>query len=128
MASENGVAATLKRAGAVFAFVHGSRAEPGAATPSSDLDIAAWWGTGAPDPWALDLPDDVDLLVLDSAPLWLAGRVAMHGRLLFEQDAADRVRWQVDTRMRYVDELPALRERYAARRRQLASRGAQADG
>jgi hypothetical protein len=34
----------------------------------------------------------VDLLVLDDAPLELAGRVAVGGRLLFEDDQVARVR------------------------------------
>lgn len=122
------VAAALQGAGARFAFVHGSRAEAGGAAPDSDLDVAAWWGTAAPDRWQLDLPEDVDLLVLDRAPLWLAGRVAMRGRLLFETDAAVRVRWQVETRLQYLDQLPAMRQRYAARRQQLAATGRASDG
>jgi hypothetical protein len=39
----------------------------------------------------------VDLLVLDGAPLELAGRVAVGGRLLFEDDPAERVRWEAMT-------------------------------
>ncbi len=119
----------LREAGARFAFVHGSRSGAEGSTPpreDSDLDIAAWWGPevsgGPPEPWEILLPEAVDLLVLDTAPLWLAGRVALHGRLLFETDAATRVGWQVDVRMRYLDELPGMRERYAERRRALAAR------
>jgi hypothetical protein len=46
----------------------------------------------------------VDLLVLDAAPLELAGRVALHGRLLFDDDPPARVRWQAQTRLIYLDE------------------------
>jgi hypothetical protein len=71
----------------------------------------------------VDLPIGVDLVVLDSAPLWLAGRIAQEGRVLFDDDPPARVRWQADTRLRYLDEIPAIRERYRRRRIELA-RGA----
>ncbi|MGH7911763.1 MAG: hypothetical protein ACREQM_01565 [Candidatus Dormibacteraceae bacterium] len=75
---------------------------------------------GAPEPWAVRLPKGADLVVLDTAPLWLGGRVVMHGRLLFEDDPAARVAWQGDTRLLYLDEIPAVQERYREWRRQLA--------
>jgi hypothetical protein len=67
------------------------------------------------------VPGYVDLVVLNTAPLWLAGRVAQYGRLLFEGDPAARVTWQADTRLRYLDEIPYVRERFRQRRAQLAS-------
>jgi predicted nucleotidyltransferase len=93
----------LRKAGACFAFVHGSRAQ-GAARPRSDLDVAAWWGGDAPAAWEVVLPPEVDLLVLDGAPLELAGRVALRGRLLFDDDPPARVAWQAQTRLIYLDE------------------------
>lgn len=93
----------LRQAGARFAFVHGSRAQ-GTPRPDSDLDVAAWWGREAPSPWEVLLPPGVDLLVLDDAPLELAGRVALHGVLLFDDDPPARVRWQAQTRLIYLDE------------------------
>ena len=104
------VATSLRAAGARFAFVHGSRAD-GTNRPDSDLDIAAWWGEEAPAPWKVGLPETVDLLVLDDAPLWLAGRIALHGRLLFDDDPPARVAWQADTRLIYLDERPGMLER-----------------
>jgi hypothetical protein len=106
--NEDEVVAALRRAGAKFAFVFGSRAEGGAST-RSDLDVAAWFDH--PDPGAISIPDGVDLVILNNAPLWLAGRVAMHGRLLVDDDPPARVRWQADTRLMYLDELPGLLER-----------------
>ena len=106
-ALEQATAQALRRAGATFAFVHGSRAE-GRARPGSDLDVAAWWAVNPPAPFEVDLPADVDLMVLNSAPLELAGRVAERGKLLFEQDPAARVRWQATTRKIYFDEKPRL--------------------
>jgi uncharacterized protein len=97
----------LRSAGARFAFLHGSRAA-GTADDRSDIDVAAWWGsTERPAPWHVEgLDEAVDLVVLDDAPLWLAGRIAQHGRLLFDDDPPNRVAWQADTRLRYLDELP----------------------
>jgi predicted nucleotidyltransferase len=93
----------LRRAGARFGFVFGSRAE-GRSRPDSDMDIAAYWGSDAPDPWRVPLPGNVDLLVLDTAPLELAGRVALRGRLLFDDDPETRVGWQAQKRLEYLDE------------------------
>ncbi|MEB2344184.1 MAG: nucleotidyltransferase domain-containing protein [Deltaproteobacteria bacterium] len=101
--SRDAIVTGLRRAGARFAFVHGSRAT-GTARPDSDLDVAAWWPGAAPAPWDLSLPDGVDLLVLNGAPLELAGRVALHGELLFDDDPPARVAWQAQTRLVYLDE------------------------
>lgn len=93
----------LRQAGARFAFLHGSRAT-GSARPDSDVDVAAWFGPDAPDGWEVDLPARVDLAVLDRASLELAGRVALHGELLFDDDPPARVEWQARTRLVYLDE------------------------
>jgi uncharacterized protein len=126
---EERAARALLDAGARFVFVHGSRAgTPGSPAPvareDSDLDVAAWWGSEAPAAWDVSVPSGVDLLVLDSAPLWLAGRVATHGRLLATADGGEpeRVRWQVDALIRWEDERPGLLERYEELRRQLAAK------
>ena len=113
------LAAQLGAAGARFAYLHGSQAS-GRAAAGSDVDVAAWFGR-AVDSWSVALPDGVDLLVLDTAPLELAGRVALHGRLLLEVDPAERVEWEATTRKVYLDELPrrdqARRDFAQARRR-----------
>jgi predicted nucleotidyltransferase len=98
------VADALRAAGARFAYLHGSRVS-GATTARSDLDVAAWFGRPV-DAWTVELPAGSDLLVLDTAPLELAGRVAQHGRLLFEADPSARVEWEATTRKIYLDELP----------------------
>jgi len=99
--------AALRAAGARLAYLHGSRAA-GTARHDSDTDIAAWFGASpSPQPWEVDgLPGDVDLLVLDAAPLELAGRVALRGRLLFDDDPPARVRWEAATRKIWADEAP----------------------
>lgn len=70
--------------------MHGSRAR-GAARSDSDLDVAAWWRDAPPASFEVVLPAGVDLLVLNTAPLELAGRVAMEGVLLFDDAPQDRV-------------------------------------
>lgn len=96
----------LKAAGAAFAYLHGSRVS-GPTTATSDVDVAAWFGRPV-EAWVVvaTLPEVVDLLVLDTAPLELAGRVAQAGRLLFELDPPARVAWEATTRKIYLDELP----------------------
>lgn len=106
---EAAVTAALRAAGARFSYVHGSRND-GNPMPGTDFDVAAWFGGRAPASWDVDLPAKVDLLVLDTAPLYLAGRVALRGRLLFANDAAARVGWEADTRTMYLDELPYIRQ------------------
>lgn len=98
---------TLRRHGAIFAYLHGSRAA-GTAGPRSDIDIAAYFGGHPPQAFEVLLPPSVDLLVLNHAPLELAGRVAAGGRLLFESDGAARVAWEATTRKIYFDELPRI--------------------
>jgi hypothetical protein len=61
-----------------------------------------------PEAFEILLPAGVDLVVLNGAPLELAGRIALHGRLLFESDPAARVVWEATTRKIYLDELPRL--------------------
>lgn len=116
------VVEALRAAGARFAFVHGSRAHGVPRRPAADLDVGAWWSGDPPEPWDVSTPTHVDLVVLNCAPLWLAGRVALDGRLLFDDDPPARVAWQADTRLRYLDDIPAVRERYRQRRLQLAGR------
>jgi hypothetical protein len=40
------------------------------------------------------------------APLELAGRVALHGKLLFERHPSARAAWEATTSKIYLDELP----------------------
>jgi predicted nucleotidyltransferase len=99
--------AVLRQAGARFAYLHGSRAT-GQNRVNSDIDIAAYFGGRPPNSFDVLLPPGVDLLILDDAPLELAGRVAVGGRLLFEDDQVARVRWEAMTRKIYFDELPRI--------------------
>lgn len=102
-------AGALRRAGARFAYLFGSRAT-GRARDGSDIDVAAFFGREDVDASrvAAKLPGRVDLLVLDGAPLELAGRVAMEGKLLFEEDPAERVEWEATQRKIWLDERPRV--------------------
>jgi predicted nucleotidyltransferase len=100
-------AVVLRNARARFAYLHGSRAS-GQYRPDSDVDIAAYFGGQPPNSFDILMPPGVDLLVLDHAPLELAGRVAARGRLLFDDDPVSRVRWEATTRKIYFDELPRI--------------------
>ena len=99
--------ATLRNAGAVFALLFGSRAR-GDETDRSDVDVAAWWATEAPRSWDLAVPGGVDLVILNAAPLELAGRIALEGEVLFDDDPPARVRWVADTRKVWLDERPRV--------------------
>ncbi|CAO5259357.1 nucleotidyltransferase domain-containing protein [Frankia sp. AgKG'84/4] len=102
------VVAALRQAGCRFAYLHGSRAD-GRQRVDSDVDVAAYFGGPRP-PNSFDvlLPTGVDLLVLDNAPLELAGRVALGGKLIVEDDPTARVHWEAMTRKIYFDELPRI--------------------
>jgi uncharacterized protein len=97
----------LQDLGAVFAYLHGSRAS-GTTGPDSDVDIAAYFDGRPPEAFQVLLPAGVDLVVLNRAPLELAGRIALDGKLLFERDSRARVVWEATTRKIYLDELPRL--------------------
>lgn len=96
---------TLRDHGALFAYVHGSHAR-GTANADSDIDVAAFFGRRGEHSWEMLLPGAVDLLVLDDAPLELAGRVALEGTVLFETDVDERIRWEATTRKIFLDERP----------------------
>lgn len=95
----------LRRSGASFALVFGSRARNDH-TAASDLDVAAWWAGTAPAPWEIEVPGGVDLVVLNGAPLELAGRIALEGVVLFDDDPPERVHWVAHTRKIWLDERP----------------------
>ncbi|MDZ7883636.1 MAG: nucleotidyltransferase domain-containing protein [Mycobacterium sp.] len=103
---------TLRSLGAVFAYLHGSRAA-GTAAPDADVDIAAYFPGAAPKSFEVLLPPRVDLVVLNDAPLELCGRIAVSGVLLFDSDPSVRVRWEATTRKVYFDELPRMQRAHS---------------
>ncbi|MGH3721834.1 MAG: nucleotidyltransferase domain-containing protein [Pseudonocardiaceae bacterium] len=102
------IVAVLRGAGARFGLLHGSRAA-GSPRVDSDVDVAAWWPFDAPLAFEVLLSPGVDLVVLNGAPLELAGRIALDGRVLFDDDPPARVRWTATMRKVYADEQPRLR-------------------
>jgi hypothetical protein len=52
------------------------------------------------------VPEGVDLVILNDAPLELAGTIALEGRVLLEEDPVARVRWVAQTRRIWLDERP----------------------
>lgn len=126
-------AALGPRPGVVFAYLFGSHAE-GRAHDKSDVDVAVWMR----EPYAndgletlLDLiatvtgalrRDDVDVVILNEAPLTLA-HSALKGRLLFSHDEEERI--QVESLlMRRHHDRAYYREGYLqAIGRRLAERG-----
>lgn len=103
--AETATIESLRRAGATFALVFGSRAR-GDGRPDSDLDVGAWWPGEPPGSWEVEVPTGVDLVVLNGAPLELAGRISLDGEILFDDDAPARVRWVATTRKIWLDEKP----------------------
>ena len=120
---ERDIGTALRHAGAQFAFIHGSRATGERARSDSDLDVAAWWADEPPQSWDVVLPAGVDLVVLNRAPLWLAGRIALEGRLLLDDDPTARVNWQADTRRIWLDERPQILQSQREFRQAVAERG-----
>ena len=130
----DGAVAALREAGVVVAYLFGSRAA-GRHRPDSDADVAVV----LTDP-SVDLPlvveaqlaerlaqalgvARVDLTVAARAPLELRSRVVREGRVLFSDDEAARVRFEVDTQSRWFDVEPAYAEQTAAFLRRVAAEG-----
>jgi predicted nucleotidyltransferase len=117
-----------------FVYLYGSRAR-GDARPGSDVDLAVSLrpsGSLLDDARlhdqlaaALD-PDDVDLLIVDSAPLWLQFRV-VSGRVLFSRDERERIAFREYVEKTFLDFRP-YHDSYLAAVRERARRGVLSDG
>jgi len=104
----------------VCAWLFGSLAR-GEGHRRSDVDVAVLFGRTMPATLAgigLDLEGrledrlarEVDIVVLDRAPVDLAHRVLRDGVLLFDRVPSMRVAFEVRSRREYFDLLPYLRE------------------
>lgn len=126
--------ALSERDDVVFAYLFGSVAT-GRAHARSDVDVAVWLEDGrSPDPGRDPLieiigvvtsalkRDDVDLVVLNSAPLRLAFD-AIHGRLLLDRDEERRVVIEAALKSRYHDRVPYHRRHLEHEGRGLAESG-----
>ena len=108
----------------IFAYLFGSfgRRKP---TPLSDVDIAVYLERKTNVSAAkLDLiggltralgSDEVDLVVLNEAPLSLAGRIQLSHRVLVDKDRGRRLSYESLTRRQFADF--AIRERAILSRR-----------
>jgi predicted nucleotidyltransferase len=95
-----------------FAYLFGSRAR-GTEREGSDADVAVWLDgeRGSFGAAALELIDvlgaavgvDVDVVVLNQAPLLLRWQVLRHGRLLLERNRTRRVGFEALTMQQALD-------------------------
>jgi predicted nucleotidyltransferase len=113
-------AEALRELGVAAVWLFGSMVT-GATHTHSDADVALLLTDEAPPPSlrergrvsdllarALGQPD-IDLVVLDEAPLELRAAVIGQGRLLAQPDAPRRVRFEVETLSQWFDVREALR-------------------
>ncbi len=117
-----------------FAYLFGSQAT-GDARPDSDVDLAV---SLRPQGSLLEearLHDqlaaalgrrDVDLLVVDDAPLWLQFRVVA-GRVLFSRDERERIAFRERVEKMFLDFRPYY-DSYLAATRERARRGVLSGG
>jgi len=103
------------------AWLFGSAAR-GEERPGSDVDLAVLLGRARRPRTLDDLPltleadlaselgREVQVVVVDWAPVDLVRRVLRDGVLLVDRDRSARIRFEVDARNRYFDMLPILRE------------------
>jgi predicted nucleotidyltransferase len=101
-----------------LAYLYGSAAK-GQTTPFSDVDIALLT-IGSLPPYdmyklilgvqqslyeAIGIPN-IDVRIINEAPLVFQGRVVTEGILLYARDDRERVAYETGTRLRYFDYLP----------------------
>jgi len=109
----------------VFAYLFGGLAT-GTVKPLSDVDIAVWVSRAeAIAEIKLDLigvvaktlgTDEFDLVILNSAPVSLAGRILRRRRVLVDKDSLQRYRFESLTNRKFFDfsrkEEALLRQRF----------------
>ena len=131
VANDNHVESILAKAGVVVAYLFGSRAtERHRIDSDADIAVLLDGSMGLLDQEivadrlarALEVPA-VDLIILDTAPLELRGRVVQEGRVIFSADEPRRVAFEVATRSEYFDFLPVLEAHTRRYILQVAERG-----
>jgi predicted nucleotidyltransferase len=129
-AARTRLAAALDRPPVVAASLIGSQAggRPG---PLSDVDVAVWLEPDAPSMAQLSLlaaavralgTDEIDLVVLNHAPPLLQHRAMTNRIPLVERDRAQRVRFETDALLAYLD-TASLRAVLAEGRRRRVAEG-----
>jgi len=108
-----------------LAYLHGSQAS-GQATPLSDVDVAVVTDEALPprDRLRLEftletalaavLDRDVDVRIINKAPLAVRGKVVQTGVLLYSRDDTTRIDFETAVRSAYFDFLPVLQYHRAA--------------
>ncbi|MGH8897395.1 MAG: type VII toxin-antitoxin system MntA family adenylyltransferase antitoxin [Egibacteraceae bacterium] len=112
---ERGAARVFPDTPVRFAYLFGSRAG-GRPRPGSDVDVAVFLGGGPemPDRLTLSLhlagrlakesgEPDIDLVVLDDAPLPLVGRVLQSRIVIYSRDEPTRVRFESRRLREFLD-------------------------
>ncbi len=110
--------------GVLFAYLFGSQST-GRAGPLSDVDVAVYLDESV-DALESKLPlidlisrhvggDRVDVVVLNSAPIALAGRVLTTRRVIFERDAFARHRYESSVIRQFADFRLVERRHFATR-------------
>ena len=122
-----------------LAYLYGSEAI-GRATPLSDFDVALVMVDEDYDPKSrlnLELQvegeiaricgiSDIDVRIMNEAPIMVLGEVVTNGRLLYSQDELFRVDYETSTRSEYFDFMPTAvmhREAYFERLRDRGKNG-----
>jgi len=103
-------------------YLHGSVAT-GDDTPLSDVDLAVVVENDLPANAYLDLElelevlfckllnsDRVDVRIMNKAPLGFKGQVLTKGKLVYSRNESFRVDYETETRRRYFDFLPVIRQ------------------
>ena len=118
-----------------LAYLHGS-APAGRATPFSDVDVALVAGEEIEPDRRLQLMlrvqlaladrcgiGNADVRVIDDAPLVLRGRVVTEGVPVYVRHEAERIEFEVRTRLLYFDYLPTHRDMQERFFRRIRERG-----
>ena len=111
---------SVHHADMVCAYLYGSQAR-GKAGLHSDVDIAVLLDKTPPptlDGFGFDLASNIeqnigkqiDLVILNRAPVDLIHRILRDGILVYEGDPSARIRFEVRSRGEYFDLLPYLRQ------------------
>jgi predicted nucleotidyltransferase len=119
---EEQIAATVAASepGVIAVYLYGSMARD-SATSSSDVDVGVLYlrpppQTLAGQPFGLEaklerlIGRDVQVIVMNDAPVDLVHRVLRDGRLLYERDRAARIRFEVRARNEFFDLAPILEQ------------------
>lgn len=100
-----------------LAYLFGSRAK-GNTAKESDFDIAVLFKNSPADLLALKeltflsleldkfIPGKLDIVSLNDAPLLLKYEVVAHGQVLYCEDEAERIKFEVSIIKEYIDEEP----------------------